>query len=561
MQQTMRNQDTQPHRPTWRARLCVLGALAGMLTAQAATFPVSSLADSGPGTLREAVGFANASPGADTIDLTGVTGTIFLTSGALVLSEATTFQGPGKDQLTIDAAFKSRILTGLIGNNPYTGNYVDVTVAGLSLARAYDINEFYGGAIIGNNVVATDCDFPDCHGGVGSAIYASKITLTRCGFYRCGAWHAVAATASTLAVDCRFEGNVSTRSVVGITGGLPEVELAGCTFINNPTTAVGNLGPIRLRDCVFQNNSPSLDPIGSVSAVNCAFITGDSQWASYHMLDFGYEGAKREFSNCTFINLWADQDAYSAPILTYDSTPEWTVANCIFHGSGSQFVAWSNFPWKLTVANSNWEKPLDEVILLLDAWGNPAPNNIEFTDLGGHSFSDPLFVDAANGDYRLQANSPCVDAGNNALIPVGITTDLLGNPRISGAHVDMGAYETVIPVIYDWSGILQPIKADGSSVFKAGSTVPVKFALTGDSAGISTLTARLTYVRMNNGNPGPVNQAVGPGNATPGNVFRYDATSGQYQMNWSTRGLSAGIYQLRIELGDGVVRAVNVSLR
>ena len=59
--------------------------------------------------------------------------------------------------------------------------------------------------------------------------------------------------------------------------------------------------------------------------------------------------------------------------------------------------------------------------------------------------SDPLFVDAGNGNFRLQESSPCIDVGNNAAV-VG-STDLDGRPRIfdgdddSVATVDMGAYE------------------------------------------------------------------------------------------------------------------------
>jgi parallel beta-helix repeat protein len=53
----------------------------------------------------------------------------------------------------------------------------------------------------------------------------------------------------------------------------------------------------------------------------------------------------------------------------------------------------------------------------------------------------PRFVDAANGDYHLQAASPCIDAGDNLLVPAGITTDLDGNPRIRNGTVDLGAYE------------------------------------------------------------------------------------------------------------------------
>lgn len=53
--------------------------------------------------------------------------------------------------------------------------------------------------------------------------------------------------------------------------------------------------------------------------------------------------------------------------------------------------------------------------------------------------NNPLFVDAVNGDFRLQSNSPCINTGNNDYAPEG--TDLAGNPRVIGGSVDMGAYE------------------------------------------------------------------------------------------------------------------------
>jgi hypothetical protein len=59
----------------------------------------------------------------------------------------------------------------------------------------------------------------------------------------------------------------------------------------------------------------------------------------------------------------------------------------------------------------------------------------------GNIDADPLFVDYAGGSLRLQADSPCINAGNNDYVTTSI--DLDGNPRISGGVVDMGAYEFV----------------------------------------------------------------------------------------------------------------------
>jgi hypothetical protein len=114
---------------------------------------------------------------------------------------------------------------------------------------------------------------------------------------------------------------------------------------------------------------------------------------------------------------------------------------------------------------------------------------------------------------------------------------------------------------YSWSGVLPPINPDGSSVFKARSTIPVTFMLTGDSAGITDLVATLSYAKIDNSVAGAVNESVSTAAATTGNLFRYDPAAGQYIFNWSTKGLSAGTYRLFINLGDGVTRTVNLDLK
>ncbi len=59
--------------------------------------------------------------------------------------------------------------------------------------------------------------------------------------------------------------------------------------------------------------------------------------------------------------------------------------------------------------------------------------------VGTHDhIADPLFVDAENGDLRVQPTSPAVDTGTKNLAPA---EDILGAARPSGGGVDIGAYE------------------------------------------------------------------------------------------------------------------------
>lgn len=131
--------------------------------------------------------------------------------------------------------------------------------------------------------------------------------------------------------------------------------------------------------------------------------------------------------------------------------------------------------------------------------------------------------------------------------------------KVTGYTTSFSPFAVVKHAAYSWSGVLQPINADGSSVFKQGSTVPVKFNLTGASAGITNLQAKLYLSQVNTVDPTAANEADSTSAADTGNTFRY--SGGQYVFNLSTKNLSQGTWYLRIDLGDGASHIVQIKLK
>jgi hypothetical protein len=84
---------------------------------------------------------------------------------------------------------------------------------------------------------------------------------------------------------------------------------------------------------------------------------------------------------------------------------------------------------------------------------------VRYSDVqGGYSGTGNISLDPRLGPFgnnnggptltiALEPGSPAIDAGNNAFIPAGVTTDQRGFPRVSGAAVDLGAYEVQLPTV------------------------------------------------------------------------------------------------------------------
>jgi hypothetical protein len=102
--------------------------------------------------------------------------------------------------------------------------------------------------------------------------------------------------------------------------------------------------------------------------------------------------------------------------------------------------------------------------------------------------------------------------------------------------------------------ILQPVNADGSSVFKQGSTVPAKFRVC-DAKGVSigaagTVTSFRLVQTISGTVASTVDEAVD--STTPDTAFRWSSTDQQWIYNINTKSLKASYtYYYDITLADG----------
>jgi parallel beta-helix repeat protein len=201
-------------------------------------------------------------------------------------------------------------------------------------------------------------------------------------------------------------------------GGAAWCELSGaisnCTVSGNSALSCGG-GAYQgtLYNCTLTGNSSVTNGGGAYKATlyNCTMASNSA--ASY-----GGGVFQSALNNCTLVGnaAWTGGGAYYA-----------TLTNCIAYDNSARYgtnCSSSTLRYCCTT-------PLSAV-----------PGN--FTNA-------PLFVNEANGNFRLQATSACINAGANPFAPAGL--DLDGNPRISGGTVDVGAYEFQNPasaISYAW---------------------------------------------------------------------------------------------------------------
>ncbi len=227
---------------------------------------------------------------------------------------------------------------------------------------------------------------------------------------------------------------VFTGGAAGTRGGGVRVESGGATisdstFLSNSSgvagggVSAGTITSLTLLRCLIRGNSAAdpargggIDVTNNVTAIDCLIAQNSGNGVEY------FQGGN------TLINSTVTgHPGYGVAVLSGTSA----VANSILWGdaTGETFLS--------GVLNATYS----------DVQGGFGGT--------GNINADPLFVSPASHDWRPGAGSPAIDAGNNAAVPVGVTSDLAGLPRFfddpakgdTGAGtppiVDMGAYERV----------------------------------------------------------------------------------------------------------------------
>ena len=125
-------------------------------------------------------------------------------------------------------------------------------------------------------------------------------------------------------------------------------------------------------------------------------------------------------------------------------------------------------------------------------------------------------------------------------------------------------------VIYRFDGFLQPINDTAhqvgvsTSIFKAGSTVPVKFQLKrADGAVVQANSAPLWQVPVKgSATAAPLDESAYSDSADSGSTFRWDSSAQQYIYNWGTGAQPKNYYyRVGVKLDDGQMYFVNIGLR
>jgi hypothetical protein len=265
--------------------------------------------------------------------------------------------------------------------------------------------------------------------------------------------------------NCVISGNSATTSG----GGVFQGTLYNCTLTGNSSYAGGGASGSTLVGCTLNNNSAFSSVYGSApygggadsSTLNNCVLAGNSA---------GEDGGGASSSTLNNCIITGNSATYAGGVVGSALTNCTLVGNIgagRYIGEGGGGADYSTLNNCIIYFNTSPADPNYNDNTLTYCCTTPDPGGV------GNITNAPLIVNWPGGDFHLQSNSPCINAGNNAYVTT--TNDLDGNPRIQGGTVDMGAYEYQTPtsiISYAWlqqygfptDGSVDHIDSDGTGM-------------------------------------------------------------------------------------------------
>jgi hypothetical protein len=371
--------------------------------------------------LRQAIAQANAAttPSSVELELGTTPATITLSQGQLELSNTsyptTIYDGPGQGAVTVSGNNASRVFQ---IDSGVTASISGLTISGGSTASR-------GGGLYNlGTVTLTDCILSsNTAADNGGGLYNNGTTTL---------------TDSTVSANTAGDGGGLSNSR-GKT-----ITLTDCTLIDNSGSAHGGggmlnyFGTITLTDCTISGNSSGdgagLANTGTATLTNCTF-SGNTAAGNSGAL---YNSGAATLINCTV----SGNSAFQQGGIVNAAVGTATLANTIVAGNTATSVQpglGADVEGTFTTQGNNLIGEADGSTgwVASDQTGSLAsPLNALLSPLGNYG--------GPTQTMALLPGSPAIDAGSNALIPAGITTDQrgVGFPRIVNGTVDIGAFES-----------------------------------------------------------------------------------------------------------------------
>jgi hypothetical protein len=499
---TPRPQPTISVKPALETAVATSAVAAGLAllvapSADAATFQVTNLNDSGAGSLRQAIVDADNTAGNDVVTFqAGLTGTITLTSGQLYISDGIDVQGPGANLITVSGNGTSRVF--YIYSPDAT---IDVTLSGLTIANG--VAEVGGGVVNFDENVTLDHDVVTnntaSHGGgvatggtsgtlqIFNSTISGNTAITGGGVYLydngspalitdsiISGNHATANGGGIYFYGPNYDVTIQRTTISGNTadgkgGGIYFYDTDGGAVLIDSSTISGNTAGTNGGGIYFYNVD---DPVTIVNSTISGNSAGDAGGGIYF---YGVsEGATISFS--TIAN---NSALYGGNLVNNGNAV--TIGNSI--------IADGTAPTDPDLAGGEYTINYSLI---------ETPGDAAFSGTGNITGVDPQLGPLQNNGGPTQTQlpaptSPVIDAGDPAFVKPP-AFDQRGQDRLSGTRVDMGAVEVQGGLIQFSSATYTVAENGGSvtiSISRTGGTDPATVQFT-TSNGTATAGADYT---------------------------------------------------------------------